>query len=119
MVAQKYKKKLLAEMFFIFEVLLTPKPTNQDSQLRIVPDRKEDYEKNQKRDSRELFLPENDFETSSTLIFQNNIQILEDWKPTGDMKFRLEFFCTCPPTYKTEFCNFLSFISVEVLILES
>ena len=43
MVAQKYKKKLLAEMFFIFEVLLTPKPTNQDSQLWIVPDRKEDY----------------------------------------------------------------------------
>ena len=42
MVAQKHKKKIVAEMFFIFEGLLTLKPTNQDSQLLIVPDRKED-----------------------------------------------------------------------------
>ena len=48
---------------------------------------------NQKTEgSRELFLPENDLETSSTVNFPKNIQILEAWKPTEDMKFRLEFF---------------------------
>ena len=35
MAAQKHKKKkkLVAEIFCIFEHLLTPNPTNQDSQL--------------------------------------------------------------------------------------
>ena len=33
MTAQKRKKKLLAEIFYIFECLLTQKPTNQDLQL--------------------------------------------------------------------------------------
>ena len=42
--------------------------------------------------SRELFLPENDFQTSSTANFPKNIQILEARKPTEDMKFRVEFF---------------------------
>ena len=56
---------------------------------------------NQKRgSSRELFLPENDFQTSSTINFPKNIQILEAWKPTKDIKFRLEFFCTCPSKYE-------------------
>ena len=32
--------------------------------------------------------------------FQKNIQVLEAWKPTEDMKFRLEVFCTCPSTYE-------------------
>ena len=45
---------------------------------------------------RELFLPENDFKTCSTVM----IQILEAWKPTEGMKLRLEFFCACPSTYK-------------------
>ena len=50
--------------------------------------------------SGELFLPENDFQNSSTESSQKNIQILETWKPTEDMKFRLEFFCTSPSTYE-------------------
>ena len=33
MAAQNYKKKLLREIFGIFEHLLTQNPTNQDSQL--------------------------------------------------------------------------------------
>ena len=33
-------------------------------------------------------------------IFQKNIQILEAWKPIEDMKFRLDFFCTCHSTYE-------------------
>ena len=33
MAAQKRKKELLAEIFCIFECLLTQNPTNQDSQL--------------------------------------------------------------------------------------
>ena len=33
-------------------------------------------------------------------IFQKNIQIFEAWKPTGDMKFRLDFFFTCSSAYE-------------------
>ena len=32
-------------------------------------------------------------------FFQKNIQMLEAWKPTEDMKFRLEFVFMCPFTY--------------------
>ena len=52
-----------------------------------------------KRGSRELFLLENDIQTSSAKSFPKDIQILEAWKPTKDMKFRLGFFCTCCSTY--------------------
>ena len=51
--------------------------------------------------SRELCLPENDFQTSSTKNFPKIFQILEAWKPTEDLKLRLEFFCTYgPSTYE-------------------
>ena len=49
--------------------------------------------------SRELFLLENDIQTSSEKNVPKNIQILEAWKPTKEKKFRLEFFCTCCSTY--------------------
>ena len=57
----------------------------------------EDCSKIKKGASRELFLPENDFQ-----IFQKNIYISEASKPTEDMKFRLDmnFFCKCPSTYE-------------------
>ena len=45
---------------------------------------------------RELFLPENDFKTCSAVKFPKNMQILETWKPTKDMKFELEFFFDMP-----------------------
>ena len=41
---------------------------------------------------REFFLPENDFETCYTVKVA--------WKSMEDMKLRLEFFFTCPSTYK-------------------
>ena len=48
---------------------------------------------NQKTEgSRELFPPENDFQNSSTKIFQKKHSDFEGpEKPTEDMKFRLEF----------------------------
>ena len=46
---------------------------------------------------KDRFLPENDFQNSSTEIPKNNILILEAWKPTKDMKFRLEFFAHVLP----------------------
>ena len=58
----------------------------------------EDYLENSKRASRELFLPENDFKTSSTLNFPKNIQILEAWKRTKDMKHRLGLFFFIRPS---------------------
>ena len=33
-------------------------------------------------------------------FFQKNIQILEAWTPIKDMKFRLDFFFTCPSTHE-------------------
>ena len=51
---------------------------------------------------RELFMPENDFKTCYAVSFLKNIQILEAWKATKNMKFRLEFFFTCPSTYELD-----------------
>ena len=41
--ATQKQKKLLAEIFCIFECLLTTNSTTRDSQLLIVPDHMEDY----------------------------------------------------------------------------
>ena len=41
---------------------------------------------------RELFLLENNFKTCLAVNFQKNIQILEAWKTTKNMKFDLNFF---------------------------
>ena len=43
--------------------------------------------------SKELFLPENDFQNSPTNNFLKNIKIFEAWKLTADIKCRPEFFC--------------------------
>ena len=51
-----------------------------------------DCYKIKKGDSKELFLPENDFQTSSAVNFPKSIQISEAWKPTKHRKFRLEIF---------------------------
>ena len=41
----------------------------------------------------ELFLPENDLKICSVVYLpKKNIQTLDAWKPTKDMKFRLNFF---------------------------
>ena len=40
----------------------------------------------------ELFLPGNDLKNCSIGNFPKNIQTLDAWKPTKDMKFRLNFF---------------------------
>ena len=40
----------------------------------------------------ELLLPKNDFQISFTKNVSKNIQILEAWKPTEDIKFRLKSF---------------------------
>ena len=51
----------------------------------------EDYYKIQKRASTELFLPENDFKTSSLINFPKKVQILEIRKQTKGMNLRLYF----------------------------
>ena len=48
----------------------------------------------------EVFLSENDFQTSSTVNFQKKFQNLEAWKPSKDMKIRLQFFFTYSSTYE-------------------
>ena len=93
MVAQKCQQKTFLQKLFAFDWLLTQNSSNQalkyfDSfrpQKRLLQNQKTGG-------SREFFRPENDFQTSSTVNFSKNIQILKSWKPTIDMKFRLEFF---------------------------
>ena len=61
MTAQKDKKKMLTEIFGIFEHLLTQNPTNSSRPYRRL------LENPKRWGSRELFLPENDFKTCSTV----------------------------------------------------
>ena len=98
--ATQKQKKLLAEIFCIFECLLTTNSTTRDSQLLILPDHMEDYCKIKTRGFRELFMTEDNFQTSSALNFPKKHRISEAWKSTVDMKFIPEFMCTCRSTYK-------------------
>ena len=82
MAAQKEKK--LTEISCTFECLLT-----QNVYYISQNPKKEGF--------RELFLL---FKTCSAVNFPKNMQILEAWKPTKDMKFRLEFFSHVPSTYE-------------------
>ena len=51
MAAQKCKKIVSAEIYGIFECLLTQNPSNQSSLLLIIQDHMENYEKIQKQQS--------------------------------------------------------------------
>ena len=64
------KKKLLAEIFCIFECLLTQNPTNQGSQVYSSRSYGRLLENQKEGGSRDIFLPENDFQTSSVINFQ-------------------------------------------------
>ena len=93
MVAQKREKKLLAEIFCIFECLLTQNRSNQDSQLSWFFQTIRRLIENQKTgDSREFVFPENDFETSSTAIFPKKLPDFGGKETKKDIKFRLDIF---------------------------
>ena len=98
MAAQKCKKNLIGK-FSAFLNSYYPK-THPIKALNSL-DSSRPYGrllKNQKTEgSRELFLPENNFQTSYTKHFpKKNIEILKAWQPTEDMKFRLEIFFNMP-----------------------
>ena len=88
------KKKKCWQKFFAY--LNDYEPQAQLIKIHNSLDSSRPYRRlleNQKtRGSREFFLPENDFQTIFAVNFLKNIQIPEAWKPTGDMKFRLNFF---------------------------
>ena len=52
-------------------------------------------ENQEKGGSRELFLPENVFQTSSTKICLKKHPYFGDLEPSEDIKFRIEFFSRC------------------------
>ena len=81
---------------------VTPKPIKSNlATLLILPDHMEDYQKTKKQGAlRNYFFLKMISKLASQKIFQKNIQILEAWKPNKDIKFRLEFFWTCPSTYE-------------------
>ena len=90
MAAQKQKKNLLAESFAF---LNANKPKTQLIKVLNSIDSSRSYgrlSQNSKTGGfRELFLPENDFETCSTVDFQKNIQIFEGWKPYKVLKLQV------------------------------
>ena len=101
MAAQKHQKMFLAEMFCILNVYypkthLIKALNSLDSSIPNVR-----LSQNPKTGGfTELFAPENDFKTCSTVNFPKIIQILQAWKPTKDMKFRLGLFFTCSSIYE-------------------
>ena len=91
MTAQKTQQKNCWQKFFAFSKAYYKKTT-----LLILQDHIEDYQKIKSTgSSRELFLPENDFQTSSTVNFPFRFS-----RPTKEMKLRLEYFFTCSSTYE-------------------
>ena len=99
MAPQKRKKTFSAEIFRIFECLLTQNPTNQDSQLSwFFQTIKKSVRKSKNQGALgSYFYLRMIAELAPQKFFQKNIQILEAWKPTRDMKFRLEFFSYALP----------------------
>ena len=86
---QKGKKNILAKLIY------------QSSQLSwFLKTKWKTIAKSKKGDFMELFLPKNDFRTCSAVNFLKKHAVLEPWKPTKDMNFKLEFFFTCPSTYE-------------------
>ena len=101
MMAWKWKKKIASRFFLYFWMSMTLKPISSKLPTLLI-DSSRPYKMTVRKwkitgGSKELFLPENDFQTSSTVTFSKNIYILEAWKPTEDMKFRLYitfYICT-------------------------
>ena len=101
MAAQKRKKKTKTgkQIFFgIFECLFTPKSI-QTKLSTLLIDSSRSYKRpleNQKTEgSRELFLPENDFQTSSIVNFPKKYRDFGDQETkTEDIKFRIDSFFT-------------------------
>ena len=89
------------KLFCIFECLLPQKPSiksrnSLDSSKpheRLLEDQKKD-------DLRNYFCLKMISKVAPQNLFKKIIQILEAWKPTKDIKFRLKFFCTCPSVQK-------------------
>ena len=86
MATQKHTQKVCWQKFFAF--LNAYKPISQ----LIKAHNSFDFSISQRRLSQNPEMPENDFKTCSTVNFPKSIQILEAWKSTKDIKFRLEFF---------------------------
>ena len=82
---QKKNNNFFLQKFFAF--LNVYEPQTQLIKINISLDSTIPYKwllENQKTGGfRELFLPENDFQTSSTVDFPKNIQFLEVWKATN------------------------------------
>ena len=81
MAFQKHQKKIVNRNFFSCLNAYYPKAHLIKSLNSLDSSRK--YGVKKKGDSRELFLPEKDFQNSSTKNFQKNIQI---WRPGNQPK---------------------------------
>ena len=101
MSAKTGKKKLLNEIFDIFECLPTQNPTNQDSQLSWFFQITWKNVRNKKiGGSRELLLPGNDFQTSSTANYPKKQAGLGSLETNQRHETQAWGFFVCPSTYQ-------------------
>ena len=101
MAAEKTQKKIVCRKYFAFLNACYPK-THLIKSLNSL-DSSRPYGRLRKSKNGALgnyFCLKMISKLAPQYIFQKNIQILEAWKPTEDMKFRLDFFCTCHSTYE-------------------
>ena len=98
MVAQKHKKNCWQKCFCIFEGLPTQNPTNQIPQpldssrpyARLIENQKNKTKQKQKKGAlRNYFCLKMISKIAPQKTSQENIHILEAWKPTKDKKSRL------------------------------
>ena len=90
------------------------------STLLILPNHMKDCQKiKKKEDLRNYFCLKIISKVAPQNLFLKIIQILEAWKPTKDIKFRLEFFCTCPSTYALHAFLHMPFIFAHALLCKN
>ena len=93
---------MFLETICILECLLTQNPTNQGSKNSL--DSSRSYERlleNPKAGaSKVLFLPENDFKTSSTVNFQKKCSDFGDLETNQTHEPQAKLFFICPSTYQ-------------------
>ena len=100
MASQKHTKKMLAEIFCIFECLLTQNPILALNFLDSSRSYGRLLENPKLGASRKLFLPQNDFKTSSTESFPKKHPNFGGLEMNQIHETQTRIFFICPCTYE-------------------
>ena len=109
---------MLAEPFFIFKCLLSQSPlTKALSSLDSSKSYGRLLENLEPGTSTELFLPENDFKTSSTVIVSKKHQDFGDLETNQRPEPQTRFFFICSYTYELNIIFFICSYTYEFNII--